>query len=356
MVFITGTTGFVGAFLLAELLTVYPSDCKFICLVRCESLVNPLSRIRQNMLFYEIWKQAYEERIIPLRGDLAKAYFGLDNETYKWLAHQIDIIFHCGATVNFVFPYSKLYGPNVFGTQEIIRLATYTSTCIPVQYISTVSVLSPGINEEISIGEIPPDGLTSGYGQSKWVAEKLIAKASQLGLPVVIYRLGSICAASDTGACNRNDIHTLFLAAFMKLGCYPEMNVSTHLHGLPVNFTAKTIVYLSSIQPDVNGKIYHVLDSHNRVPFEYIINGMQCCGVQLEKVSYEEWGAKLKTITDRNSPFESVGEFLLESAFNKGFALSAKHFCNAISQLNSPSLDKDYVFRWLNFILRNIAR
>jgi fatty acid CoA ligase FadD9 len=356
MVFITGTTGFVGAFLLAELLTVYPSDCKFICLVRCESLVNPLSRIRQNMLFYEIWKQAYEERIIPLRGDLAKAYFGLDNETYKWLAHQIDIIFHCGATVNFVFPYSKLYGPNVFGTQEIIRLATYTSTCIPVQYISTVSVLSPGINEEISIDEIPPDGLTSGYGQSKWVAEKLIAKASQLGLPVVIYRLGSICAASDTGACNRNDIHTLFLAALIKLGCYPEMNVSTHLHGLPVNFTAKSIVYLSSIQTDVNGKIYHVLDPNNRVPFEYVINCMQCCGVQFEKVSYEEWQEKLKTITDRNSPFESVGEFLLESAFNEGFALSAKHFCNAISSLNSPSLDKDYVFRWLNFILRNIAR
>ena len=38
MIFITGTTGFVGAFLLAELLTVYPSECKFVCLVRCESL------------------------------------------------------------------------------------------------------------------------------------------------------------------------------------------------------------------------------------------------------------------------------------------------------------------------------
>ena len=89
--------------------------------------------------------------------------------------------FHCGATVNFVLPYSKLYGPNVCGTREIIRLATYTSNYIPVQDISTVSVLSNAINEEISIDGIPPDGLVSGYAQSKWVAEKLITKAKSIG-------------------------------------------------------------------------------------------------------------------------------------------------------------------------------
>ncbi|CAF4209016.1 unnamed protein product [Rotaria sp. Silwood2] len=89
VIFITGTTGFVGAFLLAELLKIYPSSCKFVCLVRCESLVNPLDRIRENMIFYQIWKEDYHERVIPLRGDLAKTYFGLSNETYESLANQI---------------------------------------------------------------------------------------------------------------------------------------------------------------------------------------------------------------------------------------------------------------------------
>jgi thioester reductase-like protein len=308
------------------------------------------------MLFYQIWKENYEERIIPLRGDLAKSSFGLDNETYESLANQIDIVFHCGAAVNFVLPYSKLYGPNVCGTREIIRLATYTSNYIPVQYISTVSVLSNAINEEISIEKIPPDDLVSGYAQSKWVAEKLITKASQLGLPVVIYRLGSISATTESGSCNKNDIHTLLLAAIIKLGCYSETALHCHFDGLPVDFTAKSIVYLSSIQPDIYGKIYHVANPTNRVAFEDIIDGIHHCGIQLEKVSYEEWRVKLKTITDLDGPFESVGEFLLDGAFHEGSTLSATQFCNAVSSLNFPSLDKDYVFKWLSFILHQIVR
>jgi fatty acid CoA ligase FadD9 len=355
-IFITGTTGFVGAFLLAELLTIYPSNCKFICLVRCESLGNPLERIRDNMLFYRIWKEDYHERIIPLRGDLAKPYFGLDNETFESLANQTDIIFHCGATVNFVLPYSKLYGPNVCGTREIIRLATYNSICIPVQYISTISVLSSAMHKEISIDEISPDGLISGYAQSKWVAEKLITKASQLGLPVVIYRLGSICASTETGACNKNDIHTLLLAAIIKIGCYPKTEITARLNGLPANFTAKSIVYLSKARPDLYGKIYHVLNPNSNVPFKYIIGGIDRCGIQLEEVSLKEWRIKLRTINDRYGHFASAEEFFSDSTFNEGCTVSTKQFCNAVSSLNFPSLDKDYVFKWMNFILHNIVR
>ncbi|CAF4734212.1 unnamed protein product, partial [Rotaria magnacalcarata] len=170
MVFITGTTGFVGAFLLAELLATYPSKCKFVCLVRCESSENPLDRIRENMLFYQIWKDEYEQQIIPLQGDLEKNHFGLDDESYQSFTHQIDIIFHCGAIVNFILPYSQLYGSNVCGTREIIRFATFNpSSSIPVHYISTISVLPSDINQEISIDEISPEQLIGGYAQSKWV-------------------------------------------------------------------------------------------------------------------------------------------------------------------------------------------
>jgi thioester reductase-like protein len=356
MIFITGTTGFVGAFLLAELLSVYPSECKLVCLVRCESMMNPLDRIRQNMLFHQIWREDFQERIIPLQGDLGKTRFGLDIETYESLANQIDIIFHCGAIVNFVLPYSTLYDSNVCGTREIIRLATYTSTCIPIHYISTVSVLSSNVNNEVSIDEISPDGFVNGYAQSKWVAEKLMARASRLGLPVVIYRLGSICASTKTGACNRNDLYTLLFTAMMKINYYPETLANARLYGLPVDFTAESIVYLSRVQPDIYGKIYHVLNPNNQVLFTDIIDSMCCCGVQLKCVSLEEWRIKLKVICDRDSPFEFIEEFFHENSFNERCQISAEHFYTSISALNLPSLNDIYLMKWLTFILENIAR
>jgi hypothetical protein len=157
MIFLTGATGFIGAFLLAEMLKVYPQDCKFACLVRCKPSTNPLDRIRNNMIFFQLWKEEFQERIIALQGDLAKDRFGFDSEIYEDIATKTDIIFHCGATVNFVLPYSKLYGPNVCGTREVIRLAIHVSRCIPIQYISTMSVLPRGMSPETSIDNICAD-------------------------------------------------------------------------------------------------------------------------------------------------------------------------------------------------------
>ncbi|CAF2930450.1 unnamed protein product [Rotaria sp. Silwood2] len=355
MIFITGTTGFVGGFLLAELLFVYPPECKFICLVRCKSSIDSLDRIRQNMLFHKIWKEDFQERIIPLEGNLEDICFGLDHETYEALAKRIDIIFHCGATVNFVLPYSKHYSSNVFGTQEIIRLATHTTTYIPIHYISTLSVLSSNVNKEVSIDEISPDGLTSGYAQSKWVAEKLMTKANHLGLPVNIYRLGSTCASTVTGACNRTDLHTFLFVAMMKINSCPTNIIHARFHGLAVDFTAKSIVYLSRIQPSIDGKIYHVLNPNSEVLFEDIIDCMCKCDVQLKNVSLEEWRSKLKKINDIDDPFTFIGEFLNENLFKENRKIFAEQFCHSISPLTFPCLNDVYLMKWFKFILDNIA-
>ncbi|CAF4378989.1 unnamed protein product, partial [Adineta steineri] len=120
MVFLTGATGYVGGFLLARMLKVYPTDCKFVCLVRCKPLMDPIDRIRQNMLFLQIWNEDFRKRIVALRGDLAENHFGLDNQAYEDLAKKTNIIFHCGAIVNFILPYNLLYNANVCGTREVI--------------------------------------------------------------------------------------------------------------------------------------------------------------------------------------------------------------------------------------------
>jgi thioester reductase-like protein len=307
------------------------------------------------MSFYQIWKDHYEQRIVAVRGDLTQSHFGLDDNTYESLAQQIDVIFHCGATVNFVFPYSQLYEHNVAGTREIIRFATYNSSaCIPIQYISTISVLPRGVDKEISIDETSPDGLMGGYSQSKWVAEKFISRASNCGLPVAIYRLGLICADSRSGACNQHDLYTLLFDGMMKMNCYPESAIHFHLNGLPVDFTAKSIVYLSRVGANGYGKIYHVINPIDELRFEDIIDGMRRCGLEMRCVSNEEWKMKLKTINEQNNVLEYVIKFSLESIFQEGDIVSADQFYSTICNLDWPLFDQDYVLKWMRFIIYHI--
>lgn len=126
---------------------------------------------------------------------------------------------------------------------------------VPLVYLCDTSprwsVLPSSFVNEISTDEISPNDLSNGYTQSKWVAEKLMTKASRSGLPVVIYRLGSICGNTKTGVCNRYDLHTLLLAAILKTGYYPTVATNSVFNGLSDDFTAKSIIYLSRKQTTV---------------------------------------------------------------------------------------------------------
>jgi hypothetical protein len=81
-IFITGTTAFVGAFLLAELLRVYPPDCRMICLVRGD---DPLHRLRQTLISFHIWNDADEHRLTVLHGDRQSLLSHLTNKHFnRW--------------------------------------------------------------------------------------------------------------------------------------------------------------------------------------------------------------------------------------------------------------------------------
>ena len=120
-VFLTGTTGFLGAFLLDGLLASTgrprplprqaPRGCRW------------MQSIEANLRRYGLWRPELAERIVPVAGDLGKPLFGLDEGEFDALAREVDLIFHPGAVVNLVYPYSELKAPNVGGTREVLRLA-----------------------------------------------------------------------------------------------------------------------------------------------------------------------------------------------------------------------------------------
>src|SRR5947208_1536763 len=58
--FLTGCTGYVGAFLARELMET--TDANLYCLVRADDAAQGLDRLRETFANYQIWKDVYAQR------------------------------------------------------------------------------------------------------------------------------------------------------------------------------------------------------------------------------------------------------------------------------------------------------
>lgn len=200
-VLLTGATGFLGAFLLSDLLET--TTAHIICLVRFNDPTEgdrpaAVARIRKNLLDFGLWQDSILDRIEAIPGNLGRKRLGLLPNVFDDLSSRVQVIIHAAATVNLVYPYAALRDANVAGTREIIRLA-YSSGA-SLQYISTNGVLpasKEGWPEDaiLDVDEVATK-LADGYGQTKWSAEKLVIEASRRGLPVKIFRPGTISGHS----------------------------------------------------------------------------------------------------------------------------------------------------------------
>jgi thioester reductase-like protein len=81
--------------------------------------------------------------------------------------------------------------------------------------------------------------------QSKYVAELLVRRVHSRGLPVRVYRPGTISGHSRTGFSNRNDFVNRLLCGMVQLGSYPREAASSEVNMCPADFVAKAIVGIS---------------------------------------------------------------------------------------------------------------
>jgi len=290
--FLTGATGFLGAFLLSELLVA--TRANVYCLVRAESTEAGYRKIEGHMKSLSLWDQAKGHRIVPVLGDLASPLLGLNYNKFEELAGTIDVIYHSGATVNFYYPYHLLKAANVLSTEALLRLASFGRSK-SLHFVSTLSVAvaqERGGSQSVITEKDPlPDAqsLTDGYGQSKWVAEKLVAIAASRGIPVVTYRPAMITGHSQTGVANLEDLFSSFIRGCLQLGCVPEFDGETYL--VPVDYVSRSIVAISRRQ-DLFGCAFNLtnpLVTHARE----ILDGLLAFEPALQRVPYEKWRSLL---------------------------------------------------------------
>ena len=307
-VFLTGATGFIGAFLLHELLQ--QTETIIHCLVRASTPESGKQKICRNLEHYlGFLEPKLSSRIIPVIGDLAQPLLGLTKQQFQELAREIDGIYHNGAFVNLIYPYVALRAANVSGTQEVLRLASEIKTK-PVHFISTLDVFQSSVYAQMKIIEEQDklaycEDLTNGYAQSKWVAEKLVMEAGERRIPVSIYRLGMVAGHSQTGVSKTDDLICRMIKSFIQLESAPEIDLLINL--TPVDYVTRAIVHLSRQKTSI-GKTFHLINPQS-LPLRQLIKEIKSFGYPMEQIAYAQWQtALLNTKSQENtlSPLSSL--------------------------------------------------
>ncbi|QOU18265.1 hypothetical protein BRETT_005327 [Brettanomyces bruxellensis] len=319
-VFLTGCTGFLGPFIIRELLSrVGKLDIHIYAHVR--HAANPeegMERLVRSATAYGIWQEAWRSRITIVLADFSKPQLGMASKDYRELTETIDTIIHNAALVHWVYPYSQLRDSNVISAINVLNLAAHGKPKT-FAFVSTTSTLDvPHYNklsaELVAAGKagIPEEddllgsstGLSNGYGQSKWSAEYVIRRAGERGLRGSIIRPGYIQGCSFSGAANRDDFLLRMLKGCMQLGRYPK--IDNPVNTVPVDHVARVVVASALHPPKPRGETSLAVvqvTGHPRIPFQQMLSSPAQYGYDVSGLDYQQWKECLEkyVITDGHS-------------------------------------------------------
>ena len=320
-VLLTGATGFLGRYLALEWLErMEMVDGKVICLVRGRD--DAAARARLDATFESgdpkllSHYHSLADHLEVIAGDKGEPNLGLDPVTWQRLADTVDFIVDPAALVNHMLPYSQLFGPNVLGTAELIRIAL-TTKVKPFAYVSTMAVGagmadSHDFEEDADVRVVSAtrkvdDSYANGYGNSKWGGEVLLREANEkFGLPVSVFRCDMILADTTyAGQLNLPDMFTRMMLSLVATGVAPQSfyeldaeghRQRAHYDGLPVEFIAEAISTLGSRVTE-GFDTYHVMNPHDDgIAMDTFVDWLIEAGYPIDRIDdYATWLARFET-------------------------------------------------------------
>jgi NAD(P)-dependent dehydrogenase (short-subunit alcohol dehydrogenase family) len=251
--FVTGATGFIGRFVVANLL----KRGKPIYVLVRKGSIKKLDLLRTH------WG-ADDKEVIAVIGDLAKKNLGVADADAKKLKGKIDHYFHLAAVYDLKASAEVQEQANVEGTRHALQFADAVAAgCF--HHVSSIAAagLYDGVFREDMFEEA--EDLDHPYFKTKHDSEALVR--NEYERPFRIYRPGFVVGDSKTGYIDKIDGPYYFFKFIQKMReMLPPWMPTIGIEGgriniVPVDFVADALDFLAH-KKGLDGKCFHLTDPH----------------------------------------------------------------------------------------------
>ena len=274
-IFLTGSTGYVGAHVAALLLEQHTDHLNL--LVRAKDVREAERRLWQSLQLHLDFPRFYEflkTRVSIFCGDLTDTKFGLSDANYARLIHTTDSIIHCAASLNRKSD-KVCFNVNLRGTLEVLKLARAAQDQHGLRRfsdVSTVAVAGHRFNEVV--GEDQSVDWNRGdydpYARTKKFCEHMVNELLP-DVPHTVFRPSIILGDSRHAETTQFDMvrSFVFLAGLPVLPFRPTDKIDI----VNVDFVAESIVTIHQKEKPLH-KIYHLSSGTGSQTFKELTDAL----------------------------------------------------------------------------------
>lgn len=303
-VLVTGTTGELGSYLLAQLIGDETVSKVYAC--NRVSQHGKSLRDRQSLALVDRGLDVGildSPKLVLFEGDIENPRFNLSPALYREMQESVTHIIHTAWPVDFNLAL-RSFEPNLKGLRNLIDFSLASPLIQPPRLLYTSSIgIFKNVPQQQRLSETHVGSATalgSGYTESKWVAEEILAKTSEsTPLKTTTVRVGQLCGGIN-GAWNSHEWVPALVQSAKFLGCIPDDPAD--VSWLPVDIAAAAIV--DFLDTPISAGIFHLI---NPRPIPWLkIARVVASELSVSLVSYADWLARLEGSRDSSDTFRAL--------------------------------------------------
>jgi len=288
-IFLTGSTGYLGSYLVAGLFAGYSDRLNL--LVRAKNEQEARERLWQSLQLHFAFPEFLlyvNDRVRIFRGDLTGERFGLDDDEYHALVDSTDSILHCAASLNRKSE-KQCLNVNLRGSLEVIQLARRAQNHHGLRrysHVSTVAVAGKRQNEIVTEDNSIDWGRSDydPYARTKKFCEHMVHQLLP-DVPHTIFRPAIVMGDSRRPETTQFDMVQAFdmLARLPVLPLRPDDKIDI----VPANYVSGAIVRIHQLPNPAYG-IYHLSSGTGSQTYKELTDALAAAG-GWSKPSYQPW-------------------------------------------------------------------